>query len=102
MNALAFLGIAALLSVVGCGVLWLRSRQPGSMEAHIREFAKELDALAPGAPPDRSRRGPSRHPGPEGGPAPGADQPPASGLRPPRRPGPGPEWPERETRPRSG
>ena len=47
MNALVFLGIAALLSLVGCAILWLRSRQPGSMEAHIRDFERELDALAP-------------------------------------------------------
>jgi len=56
MNALIFLGIAAGLSLLGCGVLWLRSRQPGSMEAHIRDFERELDALAPGSPNDRRGR----------------------------------------------
>ena len=60
MNALAFLGIAAGLSLFGCGILWLRSRQPRSMDAHIREFARELDALAPGPPADRTRRAPPR------------------------------------------
>lgn len=56
MNALVFLGIAAVLSLIGCGILWLRSRQPGSMEAHIRDFERELDALAP----DRQRPRPPR------------------------------------------
>lgn len=55
MSALVFLGIAALLSLVGCGILWARSRKPGSMEAHIRDFERELEALAPGSPPDRPR-----------------------------------------------
>lgn len=70
MSALLFLGIAAGLSLVGCLVLWLRSRQPGSMEAHIRDFERELDALAPGPPLDRPRgraapRDPRRDEGPE-------------------------------------
>ena len=72
MNALIFLGIAALLSVIGCGILWLRSRQPGSMEAHIRDFERELNALAPGNPPDRQRHRP---------PPPRGDEP---GKKPPR------------------
>ena len=55
MNALVFLGIALMVSVLGCLTLWLRSRQPRSMEAHIRDFARELDALAPGIPPDDPR-----------------------------------------------
>jgi hypothetical protein len=50
MSALVFLGIAAVLSLVGCLILWLRSRQPGSMEAHIRDFERELRALAPDRP----------------------------------------------------
>lgn len=62
MNALVFLGIAAGLSLVGCAVLWLRSRQPSSMDAHIRDFARELDALAPGPPPTRNGR-PTERPG---------------------------------------
>ena len=56
MNALIFLGIAVVLSLVGCGILWMRSRQPGSMEAHIRDFERELEALAPGNPLDRARQ----------------------------------------------
>ena len=60
MNALVFLGIAVVLSAAGCLVLWFRSRQPRSMDAHIRDFARELDALAPGAPHDRTRPRPTR------------------------------------------
>jgi len=69
VNALVFLGIAAGLSAVGCLVLWLRSRQPGSMEAHIRDFERELDALAPGSPLERRRppARPSRRNPPESG-----------------------------------
>ena len=59
MNALIFLGIAVVLSLVGCGILWMRSRQPGSMEAHIRDFERELNALAPGNPQDRPRQRPA-------------------------------------------
>ena len=59
MNALIFLGIAVVLSLVGCGILWMRSRQPGSMEAHIRDFERELEALAPGNPLDRPRPRPT-------------------------------------------
>ncbi len=90
MNALLFLGIAAGLSAVGCLVLWLRSRQPGSMEAHIRDFARELDALAPGPPLDRLRgRGGSRD---EGDAAPAPRRPPARPARPPAE-GTGPGGP---------
>ncbi len=60
MNALVFLGIAVMLSLTGCLVLWFRSRQPRSMDAHIRDFARELDALAPDRPFDRGRQRPRR------------------------------------------
>jgi hypothetical protein len=99
MNALVFLGIAAGLSLVGCLVLWLRSRQPGSMDAHIRDFARELDALAPGSPLDRprSRQAPRGDLPTLQGPMPPDGQPGA----PPRR-GPGPEQPGPEGGRRSG
>lgn len=67
MNALVFLGIAVMVSVLGCLTLWLRSRQPRSMDAHIRDFARELDALAPGASPDDSRRRPNGRGNTDGG-----------------------------------
>jgi uncharacterized iron-regulated membrane protein len=52
---LAFLGLAVVLSVVGCLVLWMRRRKPKSMEATVREFARELAALAPETPSDDAR-----------------------------------------------
>jgi len=103
VNALVFLGIAALFSLIGCLVLWLRSRQPRSMDAHIRDFARELDALAPGSPPDRSRRpddrdtGPERPPERDSGPErpperdSGPERPPERGTGPERPAGPGTE-----------
>jgi hypothetical protein len=57
VSNLAFLGIALVLSLTGCLLLWLRSRPPRSVEAHIRDFARELEALAPSSEePDDARR----------------------------------------------
>jgi len=58
VSALGFLAIAVMVSLLGCLTLWARSRQPTSMDAHIRDFARELDALAPGSPPHDHRRWP--------------------------------------------
>jgi hypothetical protein len=61
VSGLVYLGIAVVLSLVGCTVLWLRNRRPRSMEHSIKEFTRELDALAPdglhqeGPPGPRSR-----------------------------------------------
>ncbi|MGI9032272.1 MAG: hypothetical protein DLM54_02905 [Acidimicrobiales bacterium] len=59
MSNLAYLGIAVVISLIGCVVLWLRTRRPRSMEHSMREFSRELDALAPGEepsqPPSRGR-----------------------------------------------
>jgi hypothetical protein len=95
VNALVFLGIAAGLSLAGCLVLWLRSRQPGSMDAHIRDFARELDALAPGSPLDRQRgrQSPRNDPTPPDPLPPAGPSGPAAGppvrRGPERPPGPG-------------
>jgi hypothetical protein len=43
------LAIALGITLVGCLILWLRHRKPHTMEAHIREFTRELEALAPEA-----------------------------------------------------
>ena len=64
MTALAFLAIAVLISLVGCGVLYLRARQPNSLESGIDAFKREMHALSPddesgqepGAGPTRPRR----------------------------------------------
>jgi hypothetical protein len=49
------LAIALGIALVGFLVLWLRHRKPHTMEAHIREFTRELEALAP-EPRPRGRR----------------------------------------------
>jgi hypothetical protein len=50
MSPLVFLGIALGLSFLGVLVLWMRSRPPKSVDAHIRAFSRELEALAPDSP----------------------------------------------------
>jgi len=59
VNAVAFLMIAVVISVVGSAVLYLRSRTPTSLEAGIDNFQREMQALAPRdevAPPRRWRK----------------------------------------------
>jgi hypothetical protein len=62
MSNLLYLALALVLSVIGVLVLWYRTRRPRSMDAHITDFARELQALAPDrprrrpAPPQRERR----------------------------------------------
>ena len=59
MNALAFLGLALAISVLGFAVLWLVHRPPRSIEAHMKEFRDQIEALAPETkfPPEgRGRR----------------------------------------------
>lgn len=59
MNAVAFLMIAVVISVVGSAVLYLRSRTPTSLESGIDNFQREMQALAPRdevAPPRRWRK----------------------------------------------
>jgi hypothetical protein len=56
VNPVAFLMIAVVISVVGCGILYLRNRAPSSLEAGIDNFRREMQALAPRdeeAPPRR-------------------------------------------------
>ncbi len=69
MSNLVYLGIAVVISLIGFLVLWLRQRRPQSMEHSMREFSRELDALAPtnnAAPKSTTRardNGGSRRPG---------------------------------------
>jgi sensor domain CHASE-containing protein len=51
VSNLIYLVIAIVLSLVGSLILWLRNRQPKSMDAGIKQFSKGLEALAP----DRER-----------------------------------------------
>jgi hypothetical protein len=50
-----YLGIAVVVSLLGCGLLWLRHRRPTTMEASIKEFSRELGALAPDSDNYRNR-----------------------------------------------
>ncbi len=58
MSNLVYLGLAVAISLVGCIVLWLRNRRPRSMEHSIREFSRELEALAPNGLPQEGTRNP--------------------------------------------
>lgn len=51
MSGLVFLLAALALSVIGSLVLWLRHRQPTSLEQGIDDFSREMQALSPEAPP---------------------------------------------------
>ncbi len=42
-----FLAIAVVMSAVGSAVLYLRSRQPTSLESGIDAFRREMRALSP-------------------------------------------------------
>ena len=56
MSNLLYLVIAVALSLVGSLILWLRTRQPRSLESGIQQFSKGLRALAPDAGDERERR----------------------------------------------
>ena len=63
MSPVVFLVAFLVLSLIGAFVLWLRERAPRSMEAHIKAFERELDALSPQTPigqSSRRRRPPQR------------------------------------------
>jgi hypothetical protein len=47
MSAAFFLLLAAVISIVGSTVIYLRQRPPRSVEANIDSFRHGLDALAP-------------------------------------------------------
>ncbi len=49
MSNLIYLAMALVLSGIGWLVIWLRHRQPTSVEHGIEEFNRELRALAPEA-----------------------------------------------------
>ncbi len=61
MSSIVFLLVFVVLTLVGAFLLWLRERGPRSMEAHIREFERQRQALAPDSLP-RVRRGATRSP----------------------------------------
>ena len=54
---LAYLIGAVVLAVIGGLIVWLRHRQPKSVDANMASFRRGLSALAPDAPTDaRIRR----------------------------------------------
>ena len=65
MNALGFLALAVIISAVGFVVLYLRSRQPTSLESGIDAFQREMHALSPEDVPE-SRKPRDSDPGPGG------------------------------------
>ena len=50
MKNLLYLGMAVVISLIGCLILWVRTRRPRSMEHSMKEVSKELGALAPDRP----------------------------------------------------
>jgi len=68
VSPVVFLVAFLMLSLIGAFVLWLRERAPRSMEAHMKAFERELDALSPETPIGQSprRRRPPPRPRPRG------------------------------------
>ena len=60
MSGLIFLIVALLLSVVGSVALWLRHREPTSVERSVDDFTREMHALAPPHRPGGERPRPER------------------------------------------
>lgn len=56
MGPLIFLLVVLVVSAAGSLVLWLRHRQPVTFDSGIRDFQREMRALAP---PDDPYRPPS-------------------------------------------
>lgn len=56
MSGLVFLLAALALSVVGSLVLWLRHRQPTSVNQGVDDFSREMQALAPPSTPRATHR----------------------------------------------
>jgi hypothetical protein len=55
VSPVAFLLLAVVIIVVGCGILYLRHRTPTSYESSVDNFRREMQALAP-----RDEEAPSR------------------------------------------
>lgn len=47
MTGLVFLLVAVLLSVLGTAILFLRHRDPTSLDHGVEEFQREMRALSP-------------------------------------------------------
>ena len=53
MQAVLFLAIAVVVCAVGGAVLYVRHRQPNTLESGLDAFRREMGALAP--PPDEAQ-----------------------------------------------
>ncbi|HEY4633841.1 MAG TPA: hypothetical protein VIH00_07995 [Candidatus Limnocylindrales bacterium] len=47
MNGIVFLALALVVSILGSIVLWLRHRDPTSLDSGIDQFQREMRAIAP-------------------------------------------------------
>lgn len=56
MMILLYLLIPAMVVGVAASVLWLRNREPTSLESGVESFRREMQALSPEAAPDHRRR----------------------------------------------
>jgi hypothetical protein len=63
LGNLAYLIGAVVLAFIGGLIVWLRHRQPKSVDANVESFSRGLRALAPDASTSASRRAPAG-PGP--------------------------------------
>ena len=52
MNALVFLGVAVVVSVVGSLIVLLRNRSPRSIDHGIADFSQRMQALSPDGEPE--------------------------------------------------
>jgi len=58
ISNLAYLIGAVILAVIGGLIVWLRHRQPKSVDANVASFHRGLRALAPDSPGSGPLRGP--------------------------------------------
>lgn len=56
MMILLYLLIPALVVGIAASVLWLRNREPTSLESGVESFRREMQALSPEAAPEHRRR----------------------------------------------
>jgi hypothetical protein len=47
VSNLIYLGLAAIVTGVGCTIIWFRQRKPTGVDNGIDAFKRELQALAP-------------------------------------------------------
>ncbi|MBI2710263.1 MAG: hypothetical protein HYX34_11300 [Actinobacteria bacterium] len=60
MSVYVYLVVPVLVVAAWCVYLWLRQRQPTSLESGIEDFQREMRALAPDPDAPSARRRPGR------------------------------------------